>query len=128
MQKNPIGWVEIPVIDMERAEAFYSELLGFEMDRQPTTPDGYTMSWFPSDMEGYGSAATLMHGEGYVPSAQGTMVYFTSPGESIDDGAAQVEKMGVEVILPKKSIGEHGFIMVIKDSEGNAVSLHSMKG
>ncbi len=127
MQYNPIGWVEIPVLDMERAEAFYTDLFDFKMERQPTV-DGYTMSWFPADMEKYGSAATLVHGEGCFPSAEGTLVYFTSPGESIDDGAKKVEEMGVEVIVPKKSIGEHGFIMVIKDSEGNAVALHSMKG
>lgn len=128
MKHNPIGWVEIPVIDLERAEAFYTDLFGFEMSRQPTSPDGYTMSWFPADMKQYGSATALMHGEGYVPSTEGTLVYFASPGESIDDGVKKVEELGIEVILPKKSIGEHGFILIIKDSEGNAVALHSMKG
>lgn len=126
MMKNPIGWIEIPVLDLERAEKFYTDLFGYEFKRQPTM-DGYTMSWFPMDMQSYGSGATLMHGEGYKPSTEGMLIYFPSPGESINDGVKRAEELGVEVIVPKKSIGKHGFMIIVKDSEGNAIALHSMK-
>ncbi len=32
-----------------------------------------------------------------------------------------------KVLLPKTSIGEYGFVANFEDSEGNKVSLHSMK-
>ena len=125
-QKNPIGWVEIPVTDLDRAEKFYTEYFGFEMARQPEK-NGYTMSWFPMD-EGYGAAGTLIKGEGIIPSYEGPVVYFTSPGESIDDGIARAEEMGIKILIPKTDIGEHGFFAWIEDCEGNRIAIHSMKG
>jgi predicted enzyme related to lactoylglutathione lyase len=32
---------------------------------------------------------------------------------------------GAQLVLPKTSIGEQGFIALIKDSEGNLVGLHT---
>lgn len=126
MQKNPIGWVEIPVSDLGRAEKFYTDYFGFEMARQPEK-GGFTMSWFPMD-EGYGAAGTLITGPGLKPSYEGPVVYFTSPGESIDDGITKAEEMGIKIIIPKTDIGEHGFFAWIEDSEGNRIAIHSMKG
>jgi predicted enzyme related to lactoylglutathione lyase len=30
------------------------------------------------------------------------------------------------VVKPRTAIGEHGFIAIVKDTEGNGVGLHSM--
>ena len=57
------------------------------------------------------------------PSQQGTMVYF-----SCDDCAKTTElalQHGGVVFKPKWSIGDHGFIAIIGDTEGNAIGLHS---
>jgi predicted enzyme related to lactoylglutathione lyase len=124
-QKNPIGWIEVPVSDMDRAEKFYLDYFGLQAQRQPEKK-GYTMSWFDMDMEGYGSAATLMHGEGYTPSHEGPRVYFTAPEGSVIKGLEKAEKMGIKVLMPRMDIGEHGFIAEIEDSEGNRIAIHSM--
>jgi uncharacterized protein len=127
MMKNPIGWIEIPVTDLERAEKFYADFLGWKFDRQEPR-HGYTMSWFsPMEMESYGSAATLMLGEGYIPSHQGTMIYFSAP-ESVETTEKKAGEMGVKVLIPKMNIGEHGFFAAFEDSEGNRIAVHSMKG
>ena len=34
--------------------------------------------------------------------------------------------VGGEVLLPKTSVGEHGFCAWLRDSEGNRVGLHSL--
>lgn len=125
MQKNPIGWTEIPVTDIDRAEKFYQEFFGFKMQRQPDA-DGYSKSWFPMD-EGYGSAGMLIKGEEYVPTHQGVLVYFTAPG-TVEEGLKKAEKMGQKILTPKTDIGEHGFFGCIEDSEGNKIALHSMEG
>ena len=126
MQKNPIGWVEIPATDLDRAEAFYSNYFGFQFDRQEEK-DGYTMSWFPMDMESYGSGCTLMKGESYVPSHDGPVVYFTAPDASVVKALAKAEEQGITVLMPRMDIGEHGFIAMIQDSEGNRIAIHSME-
>lgn len=128
MQKNPIGWFEIPVTDMDRAEKFYGGLFGVTFDRQPEK-GGFLMSWWPAgDMEGYGATGTLAKGENYTPSHDGTLVYFTAPNGSVEDGVKKAEALGAKILFPKTSIGEHGYIAWIEDSEGNRIAIHSMDG
>ncbi len=124
-QTNPFGWVELPVTDLDRAEKFYKDLFGFKMDRQ-TPKMGYEMSWFPMDMESYGAGGMLMKGEHYTPSKDGPLVYFTAPGESMTAAMKKVESLNITILAPATSIGEHGFMSVIEDSEGNRIALHSM--
>lgn len=125
MQNNPIGWVEIPVTDLDRAEAFYSNFFGKELQRQEER-FGVTMSWFPMDMESYGSAATLIQGEGYTPSHQGPLIYFSAPEDGIDAAIAKAEQQGITILKPKFDTGEHGYYAVLQDSEGNRIAIHSM--
>lgn len=125
MMKNPIGWVEIPVTDIDRAEAWYQNYFGFEFDRQPES-NSYTMSWFPMDMQSYGTAATLIHGPGYNPSTDGALVYFASPGDSVTTGLKKAAENNITVLVPNTSIGENGYFAIIQDSEGNRIAIHSM--
>lgn len=127
MQNNPIGWVEIPVTDLDRAEQFYKNFFGVSCERQPEL-NGHIMSWFPMDMKGYGSAATLMYGPNYTPSKDGALIYFTAPEETIDASLEKASILGITILMPKVSIGEHGFMACIQDSEGNRIAIHSMKG
>ena len=125
--KNPIGWVEIPVTDLDRAEKFYTDFFGLELSRQEERM-GVTMSWFPMDMDSYGSAATLIKGDAHKPSSDGALVYFTAPGGTVDAALEKASEQGVEVVTPKVDTGKHGFYAVIKDSEGNRIAIHSMEG
>ena len=124
MKMNPVTWFEIPVTDMDRAEAFYTAVLGTAFNRQEEK-EGMLMSWFPMDMEAMGAAGSLVKGEWFKPSMEGTMVYFTVP--SIDETVEKVEANGGKVTFPKKDIGEHGFVAWFVDSEGNQVALHEAK-
>jgi len=45
----------------------------------------------------------------------------------IDVPLGRIEKAGGKILLSKTSIGENGFIAHFTDTEGNKVSLHSMK-
>jgi uncharacterized protein len=84
---------------------------------------GMEMWAFPSDMGSYGAAGTLVKMPGY-PSGGSTLVYF-----SCEDCAVEAERAaahGGQVFKPKMSIGEHGFIALVQDTEGNTIGLHSM--
>jgi predicted enzyme related to lactoylglutathione lyase len=123
MQYNPVGWFEIPATDLERAQKFYEELLGIKMRREDVP--GYEMVWFPSDEKAKGIPGALMKGTAYNPRSHGTVIYFTCP--DIEGTLLRAEKMGSEIILPKKDIGKWGTIAWITDSEGNFIGLHSRK-
>lgn len=118
--RNTLNWFEIPVTDMARAARFYGEIFRVEMNVGPAGGEGYAMGMFP---DGGGVGGALMSGEGYVPSATGSLVYLNC-NPSLDAVLGRVAAAGGEIIVPKTDIGENGFFAFILDSEGNRVGLH----
>lgn len=126
MQKNAIGWVEIPVVDLDRAEKFYHDYFGFETTRQ-VEKDGLETSWLPRE-DGYGAAGALVQGGVYKPSYTGPVLYFTAPGGSVEKALEKAEEFGVKIIVQKTDLGPHGFIAWIEDSEGNRIGIYAKSG
>lgn len=120
---NAVNWFEIPVNDLERAKAFYEHVLGLELSLNEMGP--LKMAWFPMNQGAPGSTGSLVKADHYAPSMQGSMVYFTV--QSIEDACKRIEEKGGEVLNPKMSIGEYGFVAHFKDCEGNRVALHATK-
>jgi predicted enzyme related to lactoylglutathione lyase len=120
---NAINWFEIPVVDFGRAKKFYNTIFGFEMEEQKM--GDYTMGFFPSDQSGVSGA--ICHGEGYKPSAEGTLIYLNADGR-IDEIIDRIEKAGGKVVMPKNLVTDDiGYIAYFTDTEGNKVALHSPK-
>lgn len=117
---NPVNWFEIPVNDLTRAKAFYESALGVEIAETEMGPN--KMGWFPMEMGAAGSAGTLIQGDGYTPSHDGTIVYLHV--DSIDPALEKINSGGGKTLVPRMSIGEHGFIAHFEDTEGNRVALH----
>lgn len=124
MSSNPINWFEIPVHDLSRAKAFYENLLGIEMTL--TQMGNLEMAWFPGSPNSAGASGTLMKADSYVPSHEGTMVYFYV--DDIEAALDRVVEKGGRVLNPKMSIGEYGFVAHFEDCEGNRVALHTPAG
>ena len=120
-QTNPVNWFEIPVNDLEKAKQFYETVFGFELSLNEMGP--MKMAWFPMTQGGPGATGTLMQSEGYAPSHAGTLVYFTVT--DIEGTLDKVNASGGNTLMPKTSIGEHGYIAHFQDCEGNRVALHS---
>ena len=122
-----INWFEVPVADFERARKFYEAVIGTELfvnDMRETM--GSMLGVFPHDGQVGGC---LVHNpqDGYRPSAEGTMVYFTITGD-LDAALARVPEAGGEVLLPKTALGENtggGFVGWARDTEGNKVGFYS---
>ena len=124
MDHNMVGWFEIPVNDMDRAIAFYEEV--FKVEIQLVDFGGILMGWFPDRGNVVGAQGTLIKQESYVPSQEGTLVYFLS--DDVQNELDRVESAGGIIYQPKTQISpEHGYMGVFVDSEGNRVALHSNK-
>jgi uncharacterized protein len=121
LKSNPVGWFEIPVNDLNRAKNFYDQVFGTQLSLTEMGP--YKMAWFPMEREEAGAAGTLIKAEGYSPSHSGTLVYFSV--EDLEGTLKKIQDRGGKTLLPKTSIGEHGFIAHFEDCEGNRVALHS---
>ena len=121
---NPFVWIEISVNDMDRAIAFYEAV--FNISLQPVDFGGLQMAWFPNAGDAHGATGTLIKQESYVPSKEGTLVYFHSKDVQIE--LDRVEAAGGSIYQPKTQISEdHGYMGVFIDSEGNRIALHSQQ-
>ena len=117
-----VGWFEIPVDDMNRAKAFYEAV--FKVDIQVVDFGGILMGWFPDRGQVTGAQGTLIKQESYIPSQEGTLVYFIS--DNVQNELDRVEAAGGKIYQPKTQISpEHGYMAVFLDTEGNRVALHS---
>ncbi len=122
MKTNPIAWVEIPVNDMARAKKFYETVFNYKIEL--VNFGGLEMGWFPNAGEAHGATGTLIRQESYIPSHQGTLVYFHS--EDVQNELLRIEEAGGKIIQPKTQISEeHGYMGVFEDTEGNRVALYS---
>jgi predicted enzyme related to lactoylglutathione lyase len=122
---NVIGWVEIPVENMERAIRFYEAVFEFKISRNQMGP--LDMGWFPWVDNAIGSGGSLVyHPEYYKPSQNGVLVYLTAFSGDTDNELSRVENAGGKILQPKTLISpDHGYMAIILDTEGNRIALHS---
>ena len=69
-----------------------------------------------------GAAGGLVQGENYQPSPKGSLVYLYF--DKIDPTLEAIGSAGGKTLRPRMSIGEHGFVAQLEDTEGNCVALH----
>lgn len=122
IKTDAVNWFELYVSDFNRAKKFYEASLKTTLAE--TEMESCRMGVFPFDEKnGIGGAITKMNG--MTPGAGGTIVYLNVEGD-LDGVLSRAAASGGEVIKPRLAIGQHGFIGIIKDTEGNVVGLHSM--
>ena len=119
---NPVNWFEIYVSDIDRASAFYSKVLGKELQAVPSPGEG-EMQMFPGEPGNPNCSGAIIKQPMSQPGPGGTMVYFQC--DDVANEAGRVAEAGGKVLMEKRSIGEHGFIAMFEDTEGNHVGLHS---
>jgi predicted enzyme related to lactoylglutathione lyase len=127
MDKNVVGCFEIPVLDLDRAQKFYEEVLGLKLERHSMGP--LEMAWFPRIEDAIGSTGSLVQQEEfYKPSSDGVQLYFTSPSGDAANELARVENAGGKLLQPKTQISQDvGYFGLLLDTEGNRIAVHSLK-
>jgi predicted enzyme related to lactoylglutathione lyase len=121
MKENPVGWFEIYVRQMGRAQRFYETVFACRL--QPLGGAELEMLAFPMAMDTAGAAGALVRKEGFDGGGNGVIVYFTCEDCAVE--AARVEGAGGRLERDKFPIGEYGYIALAVDTEGNMIGLHS---
>jgi predicted enzyme related to lactoylglutathione lyase len=130
-ERNPVGWFEIYVADMDRACAFYEAMLDVKLEDLPSADPAIQMKAFPMRAadecggELPGACGALARMEGCSPGGGGTLVYFSCIDCAEDE--ARAAQAGGQIVKSKFAIGEYGHIALVLDTEGNMIGLHSMK-
>ncbi len=120
---NPVVWFEIYVEDMARAKAFYESMLGVELTRlEMPEPE---MFGFPMQSDGSGASGALVKMPGFPVGGNSVLVYFSCTDCAVE--AARAAAAGGRIERDKMSIGPHGHLALVVDTEGNMIGLHSMQ-
>lgn len=122
MESNPVVWFEIYVQDMQRARKFYEAVFAVKLEKLAV--DESELWAFPMSTERTGAPGALVKMDGVASGGNSTLVYFSCVDCAVE--ASRVAAAGGQVEREKMSIGEHGFICLARDSEGNMFGLHSM--
>ena len=121
--KHLINWIEIPVLDMDRAVSFYNDILGGVAFQQMMLGE-FTYAIFPTDDKF--NAGALLKSEFAKPSPHGVTIYFDG-GNDLSEILNRVEDAGGSVIMEKTFLGdEAGYVGLFFDSEGNRIGLQNM--
>lgn len=116
---HAINWFEIPVVDFDRAKTFYETVLDMKIGEMPFPGGKYGIIAHYEQSVGGG----LVLGDGYTPSDKGSIIYLNG-GDDLAIPLSRVEGAGGQIVLPKTSIGQNGYIAHFIDTEGNKVALH----
>ena len=119
-----IGFFDIYVEDMDRAQTFYETVLATELTPMGDPNDETVqMRSFGDDFASHGAGGALVKLDVATPGPGGSMVYFTCDDCAVEE--ARVEAAGGSIVKAKYSIGDHGFVSMVMDTEGNMIGLHS---
>lgn len=121
--QNPVHWFEIYVQDMDRARRFYETVLDTKL--QKLNAGDIEMWAFPRSREQGGTGGSLIKVDGVPSGGNSTLVYFACEDCAIEAG--RVVAAGGKLARSKISIGEHGYVAMVLDTEGNMIGLHSLK-
>ena len=121
--RNPVGWFELYVQDLKRAQAFYEATFELTLQVLPGAP--VEMLVFSGGPDRHGCPGALVKMEGKDSGVGGTVVYFSCADCAVEAGRAAAN--GGRIVKEKFSIGDYGFIVLLTDTEGNMIGLHSME-
>ncbi len=114
---------EIPTDDVERSKKFYSDLLGWNIEKVPAEK-------LPEGVEAWGITTKDHEGNNAVngglmkrmnPEQQGIL---NSIGvSSVDEYSNKVEQLGGKVKVAKMAVPKMGYLAVCSDTENNTFGL-----
>lgn len=119
---NTFCWIDIPVINLDRAIQFYSMILSQPIKK--IEEHGFSFGLLPHTEESVSGCLAVM--DDRKPSQDGPLVYLNVEGQ-LDQAIDAANKHGGKIIKLKEQIGPYGNRAVILDTEGNAVALYSKK-
>jgi len=85
---------------------------------------GTKMAFFPWTPGSGKATGALVQGDDYKPCPEGAIIYLNA-NPDLATVMLRVEAAGGKILMPKMSIGEHGNIAFVMDTEGNKIGIHS---
>jgi len=118
---------EIPFEDGDRAEAFYRDAFGWNLQSMPGM--GYTMvSTGPAGDDGMPSEPGYIGGGMFKGEGELRTPVITIDCDDIDAAVTEVERLGGTIVRPVEPVGDFGRAAYFRDTEGNLLGLWQQLG
>jgi predicted enzyme related to lactoylglutathione lyase len=117
---NTFCWIDIPVIDLDRAITFYSTLLISPVTK--VSEHGFDFGLLPHTQDNVSGCLSVI--ENRKPSQDGPLVYLNVEGR-LDQVIEAAKEHGGTLLAAKVQMGPYGHRAIILDTEGNAIALYS---
>ena len=113
---------EIPADDVTRAQDFYRDAFGWQI--QPMPDLSYTIvSTGPTDDQGRPTEPGGINGGMMKREAPVSAPVITLDVDDMDAALAKIESLGGSTVVGKQPVGDMGFSAYFTDSEGNLMGL-----
>ncbi len=117
---NAFCWLEFTSRDIEAAEAFYKELLGWEFTHDHSMPDyahiGLEMS------EAHAISGIGLAGGQAAEHARGVLAYIET--KNLEQTTEAIKEAGGQVVFGPQSIGGSGRFIAFTDLDGNRLAAY----
>lgn len=115
---------EIPAKNLKRAQSFYKDVFGWQINEVPMPQGSYTLvSTGPVDKDGRPAQPGNINGGMMKMTKPIASPVITLQADDIDAALDAVKKHGGKTVVKKTAMGEFGFYGYFKDSEGNLLGL-----
>lgn len=115
MKHGFFSWCELMTTDVEGAQAFYSELFGWNLAEKAMGMD-YTL--VKADGKAIGGVMAMPEEAKGMPPSWGAYVTV----DDVDRVAGDAVRLGGKVLVPPRDIPEVGRFCVIQDPQGAVIS------
>lgn len=113
---------EIPADNMNRAQTFYREVFGWQLNAVPDM-DYAMITTTPSGPDGMPIQPGAINGGMMARQTPVTTPVVTVDVEDIDAALAKIESLGGRTAIGCVAVGDMGFTAYFHDPEGNLVGL-----
>ena len=124
---NKVVHFEIPYDDQGRAQKFYQDVFGWQINKFPDM-DYHMATTTPSDEKMHPKEPGAINGGLLPKDSTGEHPIIVIDVPSIDEHIKKVESAGGKTIMPKIEIGTFGLYARISDTEGNVVGIWQTLG
>ena len=121
---NKVVWFEVPFDEAERAQKFYQDVFGWQINQFPemdyyaaiTTDDTDPQTMEPKTAGAINGGLLKRDETGKNP-----LILIEVP--SIDEHLKKIEGSGGKMVMPKIPVGNFGLYARVADTEGNIIAL-----
>lgn len=119
---NKVVHFEIPADDMERAQKFYKETFGWQVNNIPEM-NYCIVNTVETDKKGMPKTPGAINGGMVKRDETGKHPVIVIKVPSIEEHIKKVEQAGGKVVMPTVPVGDMGFYARFRDTEGNIIGL-----